>query len=282
MRFAERTLRRALKGLRQPVVLLASMFLVASPLFAQFPIISSTTIAYGVPSAGLNQITINGTTFGPSHIPVVTLNGTTLPIVSWSTTKITANFSSSLPPGNYILTVKNFPSFLGSSTVTVGNAGPQGIPGVAGPNGSPTLTIGIVSGFITATSANVNTTGRNTSHVGGGGAVTVSFDWTNNRNGYCPGCFEQIVGALVNADTTVIAGSITGGSCLDFISDNSGGNSTMTFTAPGTVGTYYIALYPTLDFGCGPVGTPGDGWVLDGPFPANLPQSDFLAGITVY
>ncbi len=113
-------------------------------------------------------------------------------------------------------------------------------------------------------------------HVSPGATVSVSFDWAVNRNGYCPGCNEQILGGLVKIDTTVIPGSISAGSSFEvgYNGGNpSGGNLTFTFTAPRTVGTYYIGLYADLQYGCSGALNASR---------ANLGLETFIAAITVY
>jgi hypothetical protein len=136
-------------------------------------------------------------------------------------------------------------------------------------------------GSFTATGANVNNSGKNQVHVAPGGAVSVSFDWTINRHGFCPGCLQQFLGGLVNLDTSVIAGSITANSCFSEGGPGPfGGNQTFTFTAPTTFGTYYIGMYSTLDFDCTATAPPATG-ALFAPA-ANLGLNTFIAAITVY
>ena len=53
----------------------------------------------------------------------------------------------------------------------------SGAPGIAS-------TIGVNEGSFTATGANINDSGTNQLHVSPGATVTVSFDWTINRNGF--------------------------------------------------------------------------------------------------
>ncbi len=131
-----------------------------------------------------------------------------------------------------------------------GLQGIQGIQGIQGPTG-PSSTIGVNQFSFTASNADVNASGKNQQHVAPGASFTVSFDWTINRGGYCPGCLQQFLGGIVNFDTTVVAGSITANSCFGEAGPGPfGGNQAFTFTAPMTFGTYYIGLYSTLDFGC--------------------------------
>ena len=154
-----------------------------------------------------------------------------------------------------------------------GAPGTPGIAGPQGPAGPPTLQIGMNDrGFLSATSPNINGTGKEAIHVAPGGTVSISFDWANNRNGYCPSCNEQVLGGLVKIDTTVIPGSISSGSCF-YVGDLSGGTQTFTFTAPTTVGTYYIGLYTDLNLGCrGALNAPRTTLGLD----------TFIAAVTVY
>jgi hypothetical protein len=117
--------------------------------------------------------------------------------------------------------------------------------------------------------------------VSPGAAVTLSFNWTVNRNGYCPGCEEQFLAGIVNFDTTVVAGSITAASCNSVAGPGPlGGQQTFTLTAPTTFGTYYIGLYATLDFDCTTTPPPATGALFSTP--ANLGVNTFIGAITVY
>lgn len=145
MTYPGRVLCYALKGLRQSVLLLAAVFILTSASRAQIPIITSATIRYGAPIPSTNQLTISGNFFNPKgSAPSVILAGTTLPVTSFSNTTIVATFASSLPPGSYLLTVKNLPFFnIGVFTLTNGAVGPQGapgLPGTQGPQGNPGAT----------------------------------------------------------------------------------------------------------------------------------------------
>jgi hypothetical protein len=173
-----------------------------------------------------------------------------------------------------------------------GQRGPQGLAGPVGPTGPAGLngaagapgiasTIGVNEGLFTATGANINDSGTNQLHVSPGAAVTVSFDWTINRNGFCPGCIEQFLAGIVNFDTSVVAGSITAASCNSVAGPGPfGGQQTFTLTAPTTFGTYYIGLYATLDFDCTATPPPATG-ALFSPA-ANLGVNTFIGAITVY
>jgi hypothetical protein len=166
------------------------------------------------------------------------------------------------------------------ATGAQGLQGPTGAQGLQGTPGVPS-TIGINAGSFTATNANLNSTGRNQVHVAPGAAVTVTFDWTINRNGFCPGCLQQFLGGIVNFDTTVVPGSITANSCMsEGGAGPFGGNQTFTFTAPTTFGTYYIGLYSTLDFDCTADPPPTTGALFSTP--ANIGLNTFIAAITVY
>ena len=155
-----------------------------------------------------------------------------------------------------------------------GPQGPAGPAGPAGPTGAPgapgiSSTIGVNEGSFTATGANINYSGTNQIHVSPGATVTVSFDWTINRNGFCPGCLEQFLAGIVNFDTSVVAGSITASSCNSVGGPGPfGGQQTFTLTAPTTFGTYYIGLYATLDFDCTATAPPATGALFSTP--ANL------------
>ena len=164
-----------------------------------------------------------------------------------------------------------------------GPAGPIGPAGLTGAPGAPGIasTIGVNEGSFTATGANINSSGTNQIHVSPGAAVTVSFDWTINRNGFCPGCFEQFLAGIVNFDTSVVAGSITASSCNSVGGPGPfGGRQTFTLTAPTTFGTYYIGLYATLDFDCTATPPPATGALFSTA--TNLGVNTFIGAITVY
>jgi hypothetical protein len=143
------------------------------------------------------------------------------------------------------------------------------------------LTIGgtVSEGLFEAIGGNVNMSGQNRTHVAPGAAVSFNFTWAVNRNGYCPGCIEQVVGGLVDANGNVIPGSVSTNSCIDSVGNPSGGNSTFTFTAPTNVGIYYIAIFSTLDFGCDGGGNPG--YVLTNP-PTTEGLGTYLGSILVF
>jgi hypothetical protein len=113
MNCAEAIVRHALKGLR-PAVVLATVFVMALPLLAAAPTITSATI-----STDQTKITISGQNFSISGTkPIVVLGGKTLTLQpGFTSTTIVANMPSnpSLPPGDYSLTVNSSASF----TVTV-------------------------------------------------------------------------------------------------------------------------------------------------------------------
>jgi hypothetical protein len=164
-----------------------------------------------------------------------------------------------------------------------GATGPQGPIGATGPQGATGIssTIGVNQSSFTATNANINSSGLNQQHVAPGASFTVSFDWTINRGGFCAGCLQQFLGGIVNFNTSVVPGSITVNSCFgESGAGPFGGNQTFTFTAPTTVGTYYIGLYSVLDYGCTTDG-PGNPGALYGPA-ASLGVNTFIAAITVY
>jgi hypothetical protein len=103
--------RRALKKARQSALVLAAIFFASSPLLAQVPSISSVKIAYGIPTASTNTITINGSFFYPKEIaPTAVLGVTPLTVTpGFTNMKIVATFPSSLAAGAYLLTVMNHP-----------------------------------------------------------------------------------------------------------------------------------------------------------------------------
>jgi hypothetical protein len=170
-------------------------------------------------------------------------------------------------------------------TGATGATGAAGATGATGPAGPTTLQIGMNDRFsFSATNPDVNGSGKAAIHVAAGAPVTISFDWAVNRNGYCPGCFQQILGGLVQIGTTVVPGSISAGSCLE-VNDVSGGSQTFTFTAPATIGTYYIGLYSVLDFDCSTTPPPQTGALftgVGGSVPINMGLDTFIGAITVY
>lgn len=168
-------------------------------------------------------------------------------------------------------------------TGPIGPQGPTGLQGPQGAQGDPGIssTIGMNQSSFTATNASVNGSGKNQQHVAPGASFTVSFDWTINRGSFCPGCFQQFLGGIVNFDTSVVAGSISANSCFSEGGPGPfGGNQTFTFTAPTNFGTYYIGLYSVLDFDCSANGPPITG-ALNIPR-GNLGLNTFIAAITVY
>jgi hypothetical protein len=126
--------RRALKGARRSALVLATIFFVSSPLFAQVPTMTSVKIAYGTPTASTNTITINGNFFYPKEIaPTAVLGVTPLTVnPGFTNTKIVGTFPSSLAPGAYLLTVMNHPD--SNSGVFVVKNGAMGLQGQAPPS----------------------------------------------------------------------------------------------------------------------------------------------------
>ncbi len=80
-----------------------------------------------------NALEITGAGFGAAQPPVVTLGSTTLPVVRYGATAITATVTSPPDAGTYRLSVLSFPETGKPTTatfdVTVGAVGPQGPPG---------------------------------------------------------------------------------------------------------------------------------------------------------
>jgi hypothetical protein len=123
------------------VVLLSSSLSIRSAAAASSPpVIISTVVSFSA-----NQITITGKSFSPSGAkPMVSFNGSTLSVVSFTNTTIVASLpsASSIPAGSYRLLVANpalpaaqaaiFSMTLGA----VGPIGPQGVPGPQGPQGT--------------------------------------------------------------------------------------------------------------------------------------------------
>src|ERR1700677_4028721 len=128
------SVRRALRGACLCAVVLATMFLAASPSFAQMPSITGVTIAYG----STNTITIVGTNFEPKSTPVptVVLDTTTLAVTSFSNTKIVATTTTQFAAGSYLLTVTNCLKNAETFDVTWGADGPQGPAGAPGTKGA--------------------------------------------------------------------------------------------------------------------------------------------------
>lgn len=94
------------------------------------------TIFSAVVNFSKNQLTITGENFSPHHsAPVVSLDNSTLALVSFSDTDAVATLPSGLASGSYRLTVANSEKKLGSFAITIGTVGPQGAPGSPGPPG---------------------------------------------------------------------------------------------------------------------------------------------------
>jgi hypothetical protein len=107
------------------------------PVFAQLSPAASTApvIVSAVADLVHNQITITGERLAPATgSPVVTLDGTTLTLVSSAATKIVADLPAGLGAGAFELTVNNGTS--ASFDVTIGTVGPQGPAGAQGPRGA--------------------------------------------------------------------------------------------------------------------------------------------------
>jgi hypothetical protein len=102
------------------------------------PQIASATSTFS-PLPG--QITIDGSGFGSSK-PTVTLGGSSLLVLSFTSTVVTAQLPNNLIPGTYDLAVTNNDHLGGTGHLdaTVGTVGPQGQQGPAGPPGIQGLT----------------------------------------------------------------------------------------------------------------------------------------------
>jgi len=112
------------------------VFAASCPLFAQESPAASTApvIVSAVADLVHSQITIAGQRLTPATgSPVVTLDGTTLTLVSAASTQIVADLPAGLGAGAFNLTVSNGTS--ASFDVTVGTVGPQGPAGPTGAQG---------------------------------------------------------------------------------------------------------------------------------------------------
>ncbi len=104
---------------------------------AGLPVIISATVNYTQ-----NTLTVTGQNFGSS--PIVTLNSTTFPTMSSSSSQIVADFPNSKPPssftpGTYFLTLQfpnQLPAIFAVDIGANGPAGPAGVQGPAGPAGA--------------------------------------------------------------------------------------------------------------------------------------------------
>jgi hypothetical protein len=96
---------------------------------------SKPDIQSAVVSTAMNQITITGANFG-SSIPVVTLDGIPLTVLSNTTTAVSATTPSNLAPGSYELDPANSRTQqTGDFSVAAGAVGPAGATGPVGPAG---------------------------------------------------------------------------------------------------------------------------------------------------
>lgn len=94
------------------------------------------TIFSAIVDFSKRQLTITGENFSPHHsAPVVSLDNSTLPLVSFSDASTVATLPSGLASGSYRLTVANSEKKVGSLTLTIGTTGQQGVPGTQGPPG---------------------------------------------------------------------------------------------------------------------------------------------------
>jgi collagen triple helix repeat protein/IPT/TIG domain-containing protein len=121
------------------------LFVLLVALGAAFPVSAAEIVINRVEvDDGAGLITINGLGFG-ADVPLVTLEGTPLTVVSNTNSQIVVNLPSGTVPGTYLLRVRQqvlSGPFGGLSTAAfnatigeVGPAGPQGPAGPAGPQG---------------------------------------------------------------------------------------------------------------------------------------------------
>lgn len=109
------------------------LFAAAGPAVAQKPAITSVTVTF---STTPPQITINGSAFGSTKKPRVSLAGVVLTVSTYSDTAILAQAAGSLAVGSYQLTVTNTVSLQSTVfTMAVGSTGPAGPIGPSGPAG---------------------------------------------------------------------------------------------------------------------------------------------------
>jgi hypothetical protein len=133
MNCAEKISCHALKGLRRSAVVLAIVCMATLPLLASSPMITSVTISYGITT---NTITIFGTNFGTAVPMLAMTGGTTLTLLTHTSTQIVATFPNTLAAGSYILSVDTSTGTTATFVVTNGAAGPQGPMGIPGNQGN--------------------------------------------------------------------------------------------------------------------------------------------------
>ncbi len=137
------------------------------------------------------------------------------------------------------------------STGPAGPSGATGSTGPTGPAGPPTLTIGINTadaGNLAVTRVNVNSTAVNQVHLSPNATFPITFDYTVANPSNCSGCILQVLAAIVHIDGTVV--SFSGCAYNGNPSPAVTANGTISLTAPGVTGTYYLAAYSTLNFNC--------------------------------
>jgi len=132
MNCAEKISCHALKGLRRSAVVLAIVCMATLPLLASSPMITSVTISYGITT---NTITIFGTNFGTAVPMLAMTGGTTLTLLTHTSTQIVATFPNTLAAGSYILSVDTGTGKSATFMVTNGAVGPQGPMGIQGIQG---------------------------------------------------------------------------------------------------------------------------------------------------
>jgi hypothetical protein len=121
MNCAEKISCHALKGLRRSAVVLAIVCMATLPLLASSPMITSVTISYGITT---NTITISGTNFGTGVPMLAMTGGTTLTLLTHTSTQIVATFPNTLAAGSYKLSVTTGKDNTAKFTVTNGAVGP--------------------------------------------------------------------------------------------------------------------------------------------------------------
>ncbi len=106
-----------------------AMSLVAA---ASNPVVNNTAIDYNA-----NQITVSGSGFSPQgRAPAVSFNNTSLTLLSFSDTQITANLPTGTQPATYRMRVTNAQGNYYEFDTTYGAVGPQGPMGPQGPTGA--------------------------------------------------------------------------------------------------------------------------------------------------
>jgi hypothetical protein len=112
-------------------LLVASTFLTVHASWAADPVIYGSVV-----NPSTSQITISGKLFSPAGTaPTVTLDNTTLSLVSFTNQTVVANLLAGFVPGSYRLSITNSSNQTTTSVATLGAIGPQGPQGPQGSQG---------------------------------------------------------------------------------------------------------------------------------------------------